>query len=253
MDGERVAVVSEAMARRFWPNADPVGRRFRLGDATGPEVTVVGVVATARFRDLTTDLAAPAAEPDVFFPLSQRTDTDLEVAVRSRTGALPDAALLRRAVEEVAAGIPVFDVQPLREAMRQQSAVGRFGSVVLTAFGALALLLAAIGIYGVVAFAVGASRREIAIRMALGAPARRVLGLIVRNGMALVGAGIALGLGASLWLTGLLRAQLYGVSATDPLTLGAVAAAVLLVALLASWLPARRAARVDPQVALRTE
>jgi ABC-type antimicrobial peptide transport system permease subunit len=251
-----VAIVSEAMARRFWGGASSghaVGRRFRLGDATGPEVTVVGVAGAARFRNLTTDPAAPGSEPDVYFPITQRTDNVLEIVVRSRSGAVPSAEVIRSALAQVDASLPVYDVRPLVGVLRQQSATGRFGSIVLTAFSAAALLLAAVGIYGVVAFVVGLSRREIAIRMALGARAEGVRSLIVRNGLTLVATGVGLGLLGALALTRVLASQLVGVGATDPLTLGAVSLTVLVVALAASWLPARRAARVDPVVAMRAE
>lgn len=252
-DSPPVAIVSDAMARRFWPGTDPIGRRLRLGAAPGNEAVIVGVAATARFRDLTTDLAAPGSEPDVYFPLAQRPDRDLEIAVRSRTGALPSAALLKRELAAIDPSLPVFAVQPLSDVVAAQSATARFGSVVLAVFSTAALLLAAIGIYGVIAFVVGMSRREIAIRMALGAEPRAVLALVVRNGVLLAGLGIVIGLAGAAMGTRALSGQLFGVSATDPATFAAVATAVLIVALAASWLPARRAAGIDPQSALRAE
>jgi putative ABC transport system permease protein len=251
--GPRVAIVSEAMARRFWPNENAVGRMFKTGDAAGPSVEVVGVVASARFRDLTTNLAAAGSEPDVYYPLAQFPDVDLEIAVRSRGSALVSATLVRDAIAGIDAGVPLYAIQPLSDAMRGQSATGRFASFVLGAFSTLALVLAAIGIYGVIAFVVGLSRREIAIRMALGARAESVLGLVVRNGMMLVGVGVVLGVVVSLALAGVMRSQLYGVSPTDPLTIMGVAGAVLVVALFATWIPGRRAARVDPGSALRAD
>ena len=250
----RVAIVSEAMAKRIWPGEDAVGHRFRLGPgANAPEVTVIGVAATARFRNLTTDLAAPGSEPDVYFPLAQRPDRDLEIAVRSRSGTVPSAAELRRELAALDPGLALFATQPLADAMRAQSGTARFGSLVLVTFSAVALLLAAIGIYGLIAFVVGLSRREIAIRMALGAAPRGVLGLVVRNGMALALGGAALGLAGAALGTRVLASQLFGVSATDPTTFATVTLAVLAVSLAASYLPARRAARTDPQLALKAE
>jgi predicted permease len=250
----RVAIISSPMARRFWPGQDPVGRRFRMGgDATAPEVTVVGVTGPVRFRDLTTDLAAPTSEPDVYFPFAQRGGTDLEIAVRMRNGVPASVTDLQREVSALDAGIPLFAVAPLAEVLATQNAAPRFGSLVLGAFSVVALLLAGIGIYGVIAFVVGLSRREIAIRLALGADGRKVLGIVMANGMALVLAGVAVGVIGARLGSRLLESQLYGVQAGDPLTLAAVSATAVGVALLASWIPARRAARVEPQAVLKGE
>jgi putative ABC transport system permease protein len=246
-------IVSEAMARRYWPGQDAVGQRFRLGDETGPEVTIVGVAGNARYRDLITDLDAPASEPDVYYPYAQRTDADIEIAVRSSNGAAISIELLQAAVSSVDAGLPLYFVGPLEDYLRRQSASPRFGSFALSAVSVFAILLAALGLYGVIAFVVGLSRAEIAIRMALGADARSVLRLIVGNGLALVGAGVALGVAGSLALAPLLSEQLFRVSARDPVTLVTVAALVGTVAMVACWLPARRTVRVEPNTALRAE
>jgi putative ABC transport system permease protein len=249
----RVAVISTVMARRFWPGQDPIGHRFRQGDETGPEVTIVGVAGPARFRDLTTDLAAATSEPDVYYPFSQRTSTDLELAIRMRDGTLASVTTIQREVAALDPGLPLYLVAPLGDALTTQNAAPRFGSLVLGAFSALALLLAAIGIYGVISFVVGLSRKEIAIRLALGADGGKVLRTVMANGMLLVLAGVVVGMiGARLGAT-LLESQLYGVSASDPGTLTAVSGAVMAVALLASWLPARRAAAVEPQTVLKGE
>jgi putative ABC transport system permease protein len=250
----RVAVVSAAMARRFWPGQDPVGRRFHLGDdASGPEATVVGVIATVRSRDLTTDLNAATSEPDVYVPFAQRTDSDIEIAVRAGGSALPSAEMVQREVAALDPGLPLYRVEPMTDAVRSQNAPARFGSLVLGVFGGLALLLAAIGLYGVISFVVGLSSREIAIRVALGANRLRVLRVVMGSGMTLVLAGLVLGvLGARLGGR-LLESQLYGVRVTDAATLAEVTAAVLVVALLAIWIPARRAATVEPHLALKEE
>ena len=251
----RVAVVSAPMARRFWPGQDPVGRRFHLGDASGPEVIVVGVAAQVRSRDLTSDLGAATSEPDVYVPFAQRTDADIEIAIRGRGrgAALPSAAMVQAAVAALDPGLPLFRVEPMPDAVRRQSAAARFGSLVLEAFGGLALLLAAIGIYGVISFVVGLSSREIAIRVALGADRRRVLRVVMGNGMTLVLAGLGLGVVGARLGGRLLESQLYGVEVGDAATLAAVTGVVLLVALLAIWIPARRAAAVEPQVVLKEE
>ena len=251
----RVAVVSAAMARRFWPGQDPIGRRFHLGDASGPEVTVVGVAAQARFRDLTTDLAAATSEPDVYVPFAQRTDPDIEIAIRASGpgGALPSAAMVQAAVAALDPGLPLYRVEPMTDAVRSQNAAARFGSLVLGVFSGLALLLAAIGIYGVVSFVVGLSSREIAIRVALGAGRLRVLRVVMGSGMALVLAGLGLGVVGAELGGRLLESQLYGVRAGDAPTLIGVTGVVLLVAVVAIWIPARRAAAVEPQVVLKEE
>ena len=251
----RVAVVSAAMARRFWAGQDPVGRRFHLGEASGPEVSVVGVAAPVRSRDLTTDLSAATSEPDVYYPFAQLTYSDIEIAVRASGAgdALPSAAMVQREVAALDPGLPLYLVEPMADAVRSQSAAARFGSLVLAGFGGLALLLAAIGIYGVLSFVVGLSSREIAIRVALGANRLRVLRVVMGSGMTLVLAGLVFGVVGARLGGRLLESQLYGVRATDLATLAGVTGVVLLVALLAIWIPARRAAAVEPQVVLKEE
>lgn len=252
-DAPAVVIVSEAMAERFWPGEDAVGQRFRVGDETGPEVMIAGVADNARFRDLTTDLTAPASEPDVYFPFAQRTDADIVLAVRSSTGALVPLELLQAAVGAIDAGLPVFGVASLEEVLHRESASPRFGSFALSAVSLFAVLLCALGIYGVIAFVVGLSRAEIAIRMALGADAGSVLRLIVGNGLALVGVGVIFGIAISLAVAPQLSEQFFRVSPRDPVTLAIVTAIVLTVATVASWLPARRTLRVEPNTALRSE
>ena len=251
-----VVVIGDAMARRFWPGADPVGRRIRLGDATSLEATIVGVAGNARHRDLTTNLGAPTSEPDIYVAFAQRSDMDLSLAVRTAEGAGSRAALIAAIQREVNAldpGLPLYRVTPMADVLARQTATGRFGSTVLGSFSVVALLLASIGIYGVLAFVIGLSRREIAIRMALGATRARVVGLIVRQGMSLVGVGLAIGLVGAYFATALLSTQLFGVTATDPATFIVVPAVLAAVALAASYLPSRSAARIDPQQALKSD
>jgi len=238
------------MARRVWPGEDAVGRRIFLGS---DEVTVIGVAGTARFRSLTTDLTAPGVEPDVYFAMSQMGGIDLEIAVRSRTEALPSAEAIRAAVAGIDPSLALHTVRPLAELVRARSSSARFGSSVLGALAVAALFLAGIGVYGVLAFVVGLSRREIAIRMALGADTRGVVALVVRNGMALAVAGVALGVVLALLGARSLAEQLVGVTPRDVPTIAGTAAAVLVVALVAAIVPARSAARVDPHVALTAE
>jgi len=249
-DAPPVAVVSEATAARLWPGEEAIGQRFLVGEDA---VEVVGVATTTRFRDLTTDLGDPNGEADVYFSLAQLPPTSLEIAVRAQGDTLAAAAALRAAVASVDPTVPLYNVAPLLHALRGQSADARVASLVFTLFSAMALALASVGIYGVLAFIVSLSRREIAIRMALGAESGRVLALVVRNAMLLVGAGVVAGVLGALFGTRLLTSQLFRVTPTDPATFAGVTAAVLVTALLASWLPARRAAATPPQSALKGE
>ena len=251
--GAPVAILSESGARRLFSGANPIGRTLPLPLGVAPEVTVVGVARDVRFRDLTTNISIARAEPDIYFPYVQRTDADIHVAVRSATEAPISAELLREAVAALDPTLPLYQVGPLTDAVRTQTATARFGSIMLGAFSVVALLLAAIGLYGVIAFVVGLSRREIAIRMALGAEAAAVRRLVVRNAMVLVLAGIVTGIAAAALVMGSLRGLLFAVGPRDPVTFGAVALGVFVVALLASYIPARRAAKVEPQLALQAE
>jgi ABC-type antimicrobial peptide transport system permease subunit len=216
-------------------------------------VEIVGVAADARFRNLTDNLSAPRVEPDVYFPFGQRTDRDIELAVRTTDGSTVPFSALQEALRAGDAGLPLYRVQPLDTFVAQQTASPRFGSTLLTAFSGGALLLAAIGLYGLVAYIVGTSRREIAIRLALGAESRRVIALIVGNGMTLVAAGVLLGIGGAFLAGRSLQAQLFAVDPLDPLTVATVAAVLLIVASIASVLPSRRAVRADPHTALRAD
>lgn len=246
-----VAVVSAAMARRHWPAGDALGKRLLVG---GDTATVVGVAGDARFRDLTTNLAAPASEPDVYFALAQWPTRALSVVLRT-TGDDPTAlaGLLRAEVTALDPTLPVYAVGPLAANVRQQTATARFGSFLFALFGAVALVLSAVGLYGLLAFVVGMNGREIAIRMALGSTRGGVTRLVVRQGLLLTTIGLVVGAAGAAYVTRFLAAQLYGVSPLDPVTFGAVAAVLVATTLIASYLPARRAVAVDPQTALKAE
>lgn len=248
-----VAVISESGAKRLWPGQDVVGKRFRLGAVDSPSVEIIGVAGSARFRSLTSDLTASRAEPDVYFPYAQRTDRELEIAVRSADGSTVPLPTLQEAVASLDPGLPVYSVQRLEDAAAQQTATARMGSVLLGMFSTGSLLLSAVALYGLVSYVVGLSRREIAIRIALGADARRVVGLIVRNGMVLVAVGLAAGIVGALLAARAVETQLFETPKADPFTFGGVATMLMLVSLVASFVPARRAVRVDPQIALRAE
>lgn len=246
-----VITINESAARRFWPNDSPIGKRIRLGDATGPEVTIVGVVGDVRYRDLRTPLVT--SEPDVYFPLAQRPSGALQIAVRSDLAAADLTAVLRRELAAIDPTTPLFGVRPLEELLAAQTATGRFASSVLLVFGASALVLTAVGLYGLLAFLVSLRRREIGIRIALGASSRTVQRGVIKQGMVLIVVGLTIGLMVAAGVTKWAAAQLFGVGARDPLVFTIVPLTLLAVAIVASWVPARRAALVDPQIALRSE
>jgi predicted permease len=254
-DAPQVAIVSASMARRLWPDRDAIGQRISLAGTEGPLpwIEVVGVVGDVRYRSLTGDLLAPLGTVDVYFPFAQVTDETIEIAVRSEAAVAPLVPALQRVVQELDPTLPLYLVAPLADAVAQETAAARFGSVMLSLFAGMAILLAAVGIYGLLAFLVGTSRREIAIRMALGAASGSVVGVVVRKGMTLAVLGAILGLLIAVPSTGVLTVFLFGVRASDPATLAGVTAVLLAAALLACWLPARRASRVDPQAVLKTD
>ena len=239
----RVAVVNETFVRTHFPTQDPLGQFFSEGDQ---QWQIVGVVGDVRLRDL-----AERIRPTLYRPLAFGWSPARRLVVR--TAGSPHAFVepIRRAILAVEPELPVANPQSLEELVAASVAQRRLVLAVLGFFAASALLLAGIGLYGVVACTVSQRTREIGIRMAIGAPRRAVLGLFLRQGARLTGLGIVLGLLGAIALTRLLASQLYGVEATDPATFAIVAGLLLLVALGASFLPARRAAAVDPINALR--
>jgi putative ABC transport system permease protein len=245
--------VDESFVRRFYPNENPIGKRIKRGgpQSTRPWKTIVGVVRSIRNQRLDA-----TSLPQAYFPVLQEADEmfNLSFAVRA-SGGEPSALAqsVRAAVLTVDRNQPIFDVKPLREIVSDSIALKRLALLLLSVFAIVALLLAASGIYGVMSYTVAQRTHEIGIRMALGAQGGDVLRLVVRQGLQLALGGVALGLIAALALTRLLNALLFGVSPTDPLTFGGIALLLLCVALLACWIPARRATKVDPLVALRCE
>jgi len=239
-------VVNQAFVQRFFPNEDPIGKRVRWGSQEKPW-TIVGVVADSK-QELTEDVSAQAFATD-------QTDStsDMNLIIRSNGDPAMLIPALRGQVAALDKDLPVYSVQTLEEMLSEQTATRRINAMLLAAFAGLAVLLAAVGIYGVMAYAVGQRVHEIGIRMALGAARGDVLRMVLGQGLRLAVIGVALGLAASFGLTGLIRAQLYGVTPTDPITFAGVAILLMTVALFACWIPARRATRVDPMTALRHE
>jgi putative ABC transport system permease protein len=243
-----VIVINETMAQKFWPKQDPIGRAIRLGGSDGARLTVVGVVGDVHFHGLDEPLYR-----QFFRPYTQAGWPVMSVVVRTTSAPAAYAPLVKKAIAEFLPDRPVSGVQTMEEVVHDSTGSRRFPMLLLSTFSLLALVLAAVGIVGVVSYSVAQRTHEIGIRMALGARAADVLRLIVNGSMMWVLIGIALGVAGSIGLGRLLETLLYGVRPVDPLVLGAVSALLAAVALVASYIPARRAAKVDPLVALRYE
>jgi putative ABC transport system permease protein len=242
---ERVAVANESFARLMWPDGDAVGQRVRFDDEI---VMVVGLVPDTKYLSLN-----DRGVPFLYLPYAQRWTADMVLQVRLASEAPSGRAAVRAAVQEADPALPLGAMTTMAQDMRLTMIPAQVGAVLLTAFGLLALCLATIGVYGVTAYLVGQRTAEIGIRTALGATARTVLGLMMRDTAMLVLVGLAMGLLAGIGLGTLISGWLYGVGALDPRALGGASAALLVVALLGIWLPARRALRIDPIRALRAE
>jgi putative ABC transport system permease protein len=256
-----VAVINETLARAYWPDEDPIGRRFRLLDAP-PEraktffLTVVGVVADAKSNGLT-----EAAANEAYVPMRQRPVAiagmgfarQMSLAVRTSVEPMNLTNAIRQEVWAIDRGVPITDARTMEQILAAVTSQPRFNTILLGIFAAVALILAGVGIYGVLSYSVTQRTREIGIRIALGARRGDVLRLVVKQGMLLALLGVAIGLAASFALTRLMTGLLYEVSATDPGTFALIAVILALVAFVACYLPARRATKVDPMVALRCE
>jgi predicted permease len=240
-----VVVINERFAQRFWKDGDAIGKRVRNG---GREWTVVGVVPTGKYRRLGED---PLAY--IYYPHLQRWQGSMTLHIRTRGDPTAIVPVLRREVAALDADLPLSNVRTMTDFLGTALLPARLAGVVLGVFGLLGLGLACVGIYGVMSYSVAQRTREIGIRMAIGAAHGQVIRLIVRQGMTLVLIGAAIGIGAALAVSQLVRSLLYGGSALDPVAFGVVPIVLVGVALIATLIPARRAARVQPVRALKSE
>ena len=248
-DAPPVAIINDAMARRLWPGRDPVGRRFKLGprESDRPWYTVVGVVADMRRQGLEREPV-----PQMFESLAQNPPQSADLFIRtSSDNPLAMAGALRAAVRRVEKNAPIYGVAPLEEQLGSYLAQRRFQTSLLTGFSVVALLMAAVGIYGLIQYSVATRTQEIGLRMAVGAQAGDIFRMMIGEGLTLSLTGLALGLVGAWWLGRAGSSLLFGVSATDPLTFATVSLVLTAVATAACYFPARRAMRVDPIVALR--
>jgi predicted permease len=250
----RVVVIDERMAEQLWPGQDPVGKRIRAGGfdvaPEAPWMTVIGV--TGRVRQYTLDGVEPRIA--MYHWHRQRPARALNVVIRGETAdAAAFAPAIRQAVKAIDADLPIYNVKTMEGRVGESVARRKFAMTLLVLFAVLAFGLAGIGTYGVLAYLVSQGTREIGIRMALGATPGRVAGMVVRGGMATAGVGIVIGVAAALVLTRFMQSLLFGVEATDPVTFGAITVLLALMSLVATYVPARRAARIDPLISLRGE
>jgi putative ABC transport system permease protein len=250
-----VAIINETMARQYWPGENALGRRFKLGDPNEPGKLwkeIVGIVADIRQMGLDEPVKA-----EMYFPYQQVADwpgyRPRDLVIRTNGEPAKLVSSVRQAIREVDPDQPVSNVATMAEVLGEEAAQRRMGMIMLVAFAALALLLASLGIYGVLAYFVTQHTNEIGVRLALGATPRNILFLVVRKGMSLTLIGVAIGIAASFAFTRWMSSLLFGVKAADPLTFVAVPLLLGAVALLACAIPARRATKVDPMIALRYE
>lgn len=249
----QVAVVDDEMVRRYWPHEDPIGRRIFFEDSNSPDsarhyIQVIGVVGHTMHEALDAD---PRVQ--LYLPYAQNPQRGMSLVVRTASDPEGVFPAVRAAVQNIDRDIPISRVQTMQNLVEASVGPRRLSMWLLGAFAGIAMFLAALGIYGIMSYAVAQRRRDIGVRIALGAEQRDVLALILRQGMTLAAVGIGAGALGALALTRLIRSQLYGVSASDPLTFIAVILLLAGTALAATWIPALRATRVDPAVALRQE
>jgi putative ABC transport system permease protein len=249
-----VALVNETIASTYWPGQDPIGRRIRQGGPARPWMTIVGVVADVRHNGLDVPVKGKYYRVHTQLPVTSNFAVrNMHLVVKAAGEPLSLAGAIRAEVARLDPALPVANIRTMEDVVATSISKPRLAGSVLLLFAALALLLAAIGLYGVLAFVVSERQHEIGIRMAIGAEARDVRRSVLGQGLALAGIGLAAGAAASVALGHAIRGLLHGVSPYDPTTFAAVPAVLLGVALVASWIPAHRATRISPMLALKSE
>ena len=253
--GSLVVVINQTMAKFFWPGKDPIGQEIWIGKPMGPAFSepaprrIVGIVGDVRESAL-----AEAPGQTMFFPYTQtKWNSMASFVVRARAASMLPVSAIREALRGIDPGEPVTHISTMEQVASASLSDWRFHAILLGVFGVLALVIAAVGVYGVISYSVSQRTHEIGVRMALGAQRSSILRLVLGQGLMLAGIGVVFGIAAALGLTRLMASLLYGVSATDPVTFAGVAILLLVVALLACYVPARRAMKVDPMIALRYE
>jgi putative ABC transport system permease protein len=250
-DGEaapRVVIVNESFARQYFAGQSPLGRRLRFGGPRDTWSEIIGVARDSKYRTLD-----EAPRPFIYLPLAQNHETGMTLHARAAGDPASIAAAVRREINSIEKNLPLTNLQPMSDLIGASLYPARMGAVLIGVFALLALILASVGLYGVISYAVSQRTREIGVRMALGARARDVMRMVLREAMTLVVIGMAIGWGLAAALSRLIVSFLFGVGAMDPMTFAAIPVLLALVALTASYLPARRAMKVDPMVALRCD
>jgi putative ABC transport system permease protein len=253
-DSPRVLVINDTLAKRWFPNQDPIGRRIQTGDPdpSSPYETIVGVVGDVKYQGLD----APP-QPTLYVPYTEKGWSDwcrsMYLVVRSSSEAGDLAGVIRQAVREVDSEVPVTKITPMTELVDESTLQQRFRTLLLGAFATLALLLAAIGIYGVISYSVAQQTRDIGVRIALGSTRDDVVRLVLGRTIRLALTGFGIGIAASFFVMRLLRTFLFDISPADPLSFAVASAVLLMAAGAAGFVPARRASTIDPASALRAE
>ena len=250
-DAPRAAVINDTLAKKYFAGEDPIGKRITFGDPQSPEATwwtIVGIVGDVRQSSLATE-----PYPQIFRVYKQAPQRGMTVAVRTAGEATSMVNTVRQQVWALDRQQPLHNVRTLEQVLAESIARPRFNTLLITILAGVALVLAAVGIYGVISYSVTQRTHEIGVRMALGASSGSVLRLVIGHGMLLAGIGLAVGVVGAFAVTRIMGSLLYGVTATDPLTYIVLVAMLGVIALIASYIPARRAMRVDPVIALRNE
>ena len=244
----RVVLINEAFAKKFLPGEEPIGQRLNFGGGEKETQEIIGVVADVKNDDLD-----EAVDPIAYSPYAQNAWSTMSLVIRGTQDPTRLASAVRSEVQALDPNLPVSNIKPVRQMIDERISPKRLMTYILAVFGLIALLLASVGIYGVMSYAVTQRTQEIGVRMALGAQAVDVLKLVIKNGMTMALVGVAIGLAGAYALTRLLANLLFKVAPTDLVTFAAVSISLIVVALVACYIPARRATKVDPLVALRYE